>query len=269
MQGYDNYLAEPQRQKLSSVFNTLSMHFKHVLMLPGQKITFLCRDVPIRTGIPEILAQKGIQTEYIRRYYHGNLPPERVAYLNNLIDPTTPENSDDAPWLMRMMFTQWFTRFETSPMGFYLVLAALILIYLVRLRREEFLLFSTAWITMGSEIIVIFAFQIYFGYVYHQLGLIITVFLAGLLPGAWLGAYFQGQAKRVLVFTDVMLIVLIGLLGLMLGFRGDGVTIGFYLGFGFVISLVCGCQFPTALRLKGEGDPVVARAFSADLMGAA
>ena len=35
MQGFENYLAEPQRQKLSSLYNTVSAYFKHVLLLPG------------------------------------------------------------------------------------------------------------------------------------------------------------------------------------------------------------------------------------------
>jgi len=269
MQGYDNYLAEPQRQKLSSVFNTLSSHFKHVKMLPGQKIYFLCRDHDIKTEIPALLKQKGIETGYVSRFFRGNLTPQRIAYLNNLMDPSAPKNFDNSPWLMRMMFTQWFSKFSTSPLGFYLVLAALSLIYLVQLHREEFVLFSTGCMTMGSEIIVIFAFQIYFGYIYLQIGLIVTVFLAGLLPGAWLGDYFKGRARKVLVSTDVMLIVLMGLLILMLEFGGDRLPVLFYLGFGFVISLACGCQFPVALRLRGEDDPAVARAFSADLIGAA
>jgi predicted membrane-bound spermidine synthase len=35
MQGFDNYLAEPQRQKLSSLYNSAAVYFKNVLLLPG------------------------------------------------------------------------------------------------------------------------------------------------------------------------------------------------------------------------------------------
>ena len=52
MEGYDNYLAEPQRQKVSSVYNTLSKHFKNILLLPGQKIYFLASELPISSDIP-------------------------------------------------------------------------------------------------------------------------------------------------------------------------------------------------------------------------
>jgi len=35
MQGFDTYLAEPQRQKLSSLYNYAKTYFKNVLLLPG------------------------------------------------------------------------------------------------------------------------------------------------------------------------------------------------------------------------------------------
>ena len=65
--------------------------------------------------------------------------------------------------------------------------------------------------TMGSEILVIFAFQIYFGYIYLQIGIIITVFLAGLLPGAWLGNRLHHRGKQILALTDGFLIVTLAL----------------------------------------------------------
>jgi spermidine synthase len=104
MEGYDNYLAEPQRQKLSSLYNTVKNHFKHVLLMPGLKIFFLCRDISIKTDIPARLAEKGIIARYIRGYYYGNLTKERISDLNNLMDPNTPKNSDDSPLLMRLMY---------------------------------------------------------------------------------------------------------------------------------------------------------------------
>jgi len=52
MQGFDNYLAEPQRQKLSSLYNTAGTYFKNVLLLPGQKVFFLCSDSKLNTDIP-------------------------------------------------------------------------------------------------------------------------------------------------------------------------------------------------------------------------
>ncbi len=269
MQGYDNYLAEPQRQKLSSLFNTVKAHFKNIVLLPGQKVFFLCSDRPLPLDIPAALKQKNIATEYISGFFYGNLTPERIKLLNQRLDPTTPVNTDTAPHLMRLMFSQWFAKFQTSPLGFFLILAVLAMVYLLKISREEYVLFSTGCMTMGSEILVIFAFQIYFGYIYLQIGIIITVFLAGLLPGAWLANKLQRPDKHILVLTDGLLIAILILFILAIVGFADRLPVSFYLIFGFAVSLACGFQFPVALFLAGNDNVAATRTFSADLMGAA
>ncbi len=269
MEGFDNYLAEPQRQKLSSLYNTVSDYFNHVLLLPGQKVFFLCGSRPINTDIPKLLDQKGISTRYIKGYYYGNVTPERIGRLNALIDPKTPKNIDDVPQLMRLMFLQWFAKFSTLPTGFIVVLALFCMIYLFRIHSEEFVLFSSGCTVMASEILVIFAFQIYFGYIYLQIGLIVTVFLAGLLPGAWFGDRLRKRSKQTLMLTDGLLMVLLGLLMVAMKLVGHHLPVVFYLVFGFSVSLICGFQFPVVLYLRGGDAPAVTRTFSADLIGAA
>lgn len=269
MQGFDNYVAEPQRQKLSSLYNTVADYFENVVLLPGEKIFFLCRSLPIDTDIPALLLAKGINTRYIRGYYYGNLTPERIARLNGLVDPEAPKNRDDFPQLMRLVFVQWFAKFSTSPTGFIVVLAILCLVYLVRITAEEFVLFTTGFMVMGSEVLVIFAFQIFFGYIYLQIGLIVTVFLAGLLPGAWFGEKLRNRGKLTLALTDSLLIGLMGLFILAIEYGGGRMPAVFFLIFGFSASLICGFQFPLALYLRGGDAPAVTRTFSADLIGAA
>ena len=269
MQGYDNYLAEPQRQKLSSIYNTIRIYFKHILMLPGQKVFFLCSNRPLTSDIPAALARMGIPSTYISGFYYGNLTPERIERLNGRMDPTIPINIDTSPYLMRLMFSQWFAKFQTSPIIFFLFLAVLFAIYFFQITREEYVLFSTGCMTMGCEILVIFAFQIYFGYIYLQIGLIITIFLAGLLPGAWLGNRLQRKGKPLLVLTDGLLIVSLAVFIMSIDRFADQLPVQFYLLFGFVVSLICGFQFPLALHLRGGDNAAVTRTFSADLIGAA
>jgi spermidine synthase len=269
MQGYDNFLAEAQRQKLSSLFNTVSAYFKNVLLLPGQRVFFLCSDRPLTVDIPAALAQKNIASAYISGFFYGNLTPERIQYLNQGLDRSTPVNIDTAPHLMRLMFAQWFAKFQTSPYGFFFILSVLAVIYLLWISKEEFVLFSTGCLTMGCEVLVIFAFQIYFGYIYLQIGIIITVFLAGLLPGAWLGHKLTRPGRQILMLTDGLLIAFLALFVLALVSFADRLAVSFYLVFGFAVSLACGFQFPVALYLKGSDNAAATRAFSADLIGAA
>jgi spermidine synthase len=269
LEGYDNFLGAAQRNKVSSVYNTAALYFSDILLLPGASIHFLCRDRPMSAEIPGRLADRGIATWYVGNFFAGDITPERVAYLRGELEPAAPLNTDLQPQLMRLMFLQWFAQFQTTPFWFYGLLGLLLVVYLLRARREEYVLFSTGFMVMGSEILVIFAFQVYYGYIYTQIGLIVTVFLAGLLPGAWLGERLASRPARVMVWIDLSLILLLGLFWLLLVRVGEGMTVEFLLLFGFLVSFGCGMQFAPALRMGGGDSPAATRVFSADLLGAA
>ena len=269
--GFDSYLAEPQRLKLSMLRATAARQFANVLLLPGQRTVFLCRDLPLDPDIPARLRALGIAADFIGAYYDGDVTPERIVQLQSLLIAKAPENRDESPRLMRVMFSQWFAKFGSSPTWFAAVLGVLAALYLVRLRRAEVALFTTGAVAMGAEILVIFAFQSYFGYIYRQIGLIVTAFLAGLLPGAWLGMRLSlsGRGRRVLIATDGAQVMLLGGFAAAVQFGGDRLPAVAFLVFGFVVSFACGVQFPVALRLGGGGNAAAARVFSADLVGAA
>lgn len=268
-QGFDNYLPEHQRQKLSVMANTARRYFKQVLLLPGQQIVFLCGDRPFFTDIPQRLEEQNIATAYIGAYYDGDVSPSRIQTLNGLVDGDTPLNSDYRPRLMRVMFSQWFEKYAASPRVFLIAVLVLTLLYLFFSSRESFVLFTTGFTNMGSEILVIFAFQIFFGYIYFQIGFIVTAFLAGLLPGAWISQRLRGNKRSWLAGMDLVLVLLpacflVGLFGV-----GGRLPVMFFMTFGLSVSLASGFQFPIALALQGDGKSAAARSFSADLVGAA
>jgi spermidine synthase len=269
VQGFDNYLAEPHRQKVSSLYNTLHDHFANIIMLPGQKIFFICSDAQITDDIPELLKKRNITTSYISNYFPGNITKPRIGYLADAVDASTPVNSDISPLLMRIMFSQWFAKYGTSPYGFIVFICLAALIYLVRRTSEEFVLFTTGATTMGSEILIIFIFQVFFGYVYLKVGMIVTVFLAGLLPGALWGERLKNKSSRVLVMTDVCLIGMMVFIITIIKLGAQGLPQGIFYIAAFAISVLCGFQFPVALYLRGGDNPAAAKAFSSDLIGAA
>jgi spermidine synthase len=139
----------------------------------------------------------------------------------------------------------------------------------MKISKEEYLLFSTGFMTMGSEILVVFAFQIFFGYIYSQISLIVTLFLAGMLPGAWLGQKLGRNPVNAMRLTDGLLIGMLVLLALIILPENAQPSVGLLLSFGFGVSVLCGCQFPLALRSGGEDHRKTAYAFTADLTGAA
>ncbi len=267
--GIDNYLSDAQRQKISSLYQTAKNQFKHILMLPGERIFFLCRDKPLNPNIPKLLAKKGIKTTYIKGYFYGNITKTRIERLSQEVMTDAPVNRDYAPNMIRIMFSEWFTQYASSPALFIALVIVLCGIYFIIITREEFVLFSTGCLTMGSETLVIFAFQIFFGYIYYQIGLIVTVFLAGLLPGAFFGERLRKRGRQVLIFTDAILIALMLFFIASIYLFGDRLPQGSFLVFGFAVAIACGCQFPVALYLRGSGQSAAIQSFSADLIGAA
>jgi spermidine synthase len=266
--GFDSYLAEPQRRKLSSIYHAAKDYFADILMLPGERVFFICGNRPLHARIHDRLERKGISTSYIGAFFEGNVTPERIESLRARMDPAEAPNVELAPYVMRAVFAEWFAKFHSSPLWFMAAVAAALAFYFWRTGRVEFILFSTGWMTMGSEILVIFAFQIFFGYIYFKIGIIVTVFLAGLLPGAIWGRRFGARSRRVLIWSDVALIALLGAT-LAAVHAGDRLGQAFYLYLGFSVSFACGLQFPAALQLRGGGDRAATWVFSADLIGAA
>jgi len=269
VEGIDNYLSDAQRQKISSLYRTAKTRFADILMLPGERIFFLCRDEPLNPDIPKLLEEKGIETTYIKGYFYGNITKSRIERINHEVMTDAPINRDYAPNMIRIMFSEWFSQYASSPDLFIALITILCGIYFILITREEFVLFSTGCLTMGSETLVIFAFQIFFGYIYYQIGLIVTVYLAGLLPGAFFGERLRKRGRQVLMMTDVLLIGLLLFFIAAVYVFGDRLPQGSFLVFGFAVAVACGCQFPVALYLRGSGQKAAIQSFSADLIGAA
>lgn len=268
VEGAANYLTEPQRRKIGCLWVTARRHFQHVQLLPGERIFFLCRQVPVALDIPRRLARMGIATRVVGPYFDGDITPERIQSLVQAIDPQTPVNRDTRPYLMQVAWDQWFIKFGASPYLFMLLMAVALFFYGLRLRREEYILFSTGLMAMGGQIVLIFAFQIFLGYIYGQIGMLVTATLGGLLPGAWLGLRCQRPAAG-LMAADAAIMILLAVLMVCLHWGGDRLPAGFYYSTGFLLAVACGFQIPLALARLGDDNRAAARIFSVDLVGGA
>lgn len=268
VEGAANYLTAAQRRKISSLWCTARRHFRYVQLLPGERIFFLCRQTPVDLDIPRRLERLGIATQVAGPYFHGDVTAERMRSLEQSLDPRAPINRDTRPYLMQVVWEQWFTKFGASPYPFWALMGIFLLLSMARMRREEYILFSTGLLAMGSQIVLIFAFQIFLGYIYGQIGMLVTASLAGLLPGAWLGSRWQRPAAGLIAADLAIMLLLAGVMA-CLQWAGDRLPAGFYYAAGFSLALACGFQIPLALARLGDDNRAAARIFSVDLVGAA
>ncbi|MFH1122432.1 MAG: hypothetical protein V1758_02115 [Pseudomonadota bacterium] len=266
-----NYLSEIQKKKLSSLYHTARLHFKNVLILPGEEAYFICSDGALSSDIPERLAMKAIGTSYIEGFYRGNVTAERIKLLQEAIDQNGDINMDFSPKVMSLIFQEWFLKHGASPRVFFMVLLGLTILYFVFMKKEEYILFSTGLATMGVEMLVIFTFQVMYGYLYLQIGAIITTFLLGLFPGALLGNLHKDRKRADLVVSELIILCLLIVFFVWIGFfKGEGdLHPFFFLLYCFVFSFFCGYQFPVATGIIGEEKSPAAGCLAADLTGAA
>jgi spermidine synthase len=264
-----NYMSPLQKCKLSILYRTAKQCFRDVLILPGERVFFLCRDGELSADVPARLSAHSITTAYVDGFYYGNVTKERIKKLEESLDPNAPENTDFEPRVMGVLFQEWFLKHGASPGLFLVLLLVLTVFYLVLIRKEEYVLFSTGLVNLGTEMLVLFTFQVMYGCLYLKVGVIITAFLTGLLPGAVLGNLRRKRASRHLILSDLSLLFLLLVFCLWNSFFVGDLHPMCFLAYGFVFSLFCGYQFPLVAALIGENESPAAGCLAADLTGAA
>ncbi|HVN72023.1 MAG TPA: hypothetical protein VMU10_08380, partial [Desulfomonilia bacterium] len=269
VEGYESYISEPARKRVSSLHNTALSVFTHVLVLPGQKIYFVASDAPLSRDITGLLAKRGIRTSYISGYYVYDISDERVGSLMKQMESKTPMNTDFRPFLMKLSYEEWFMKYSARPWLFIIAAGAFFIMSMLGMNRDEFALFSTGFVNMGGELLTIFLFQILYGFLYLKIGIIVTVFLAGLIPGAWLGGLIKGGTRKPIIVVDCLMSLLLFSLLILLVEVPQVLPEVFFYVFAFVLSVLCGIEFPLVAGSGGDGNMTAARAFSVDLVGAA
>jgi spermidine synthase len=178
---------------LASAGRSLKESFPNVLVLPGGQVFFLASDGPLFDNIAARIEEQGIKTKLMNRHYlDAMLTADRMADMQHALAQPAALNQDFNPVLYFYHLRHWMSQFKT---GFGLLqglLLVLLCVYLVRLRGTAFVLFASGFAATTLEIVLLLAFQVLCGSVYHQLGIIVTVFMAGLALGA---ALANRQAK--------------------------------------------------------------------------
>ena len=264
-----NYLSGIRKKKLSTLYNTAQRRFEQVLILPGEQAYFLMSDRELNADIPALLKAKGIPTVYIEGFYYGNVTADRMDQLHDRLDPHESLNTDFEPRLMNIVFEEWFNQHGTHPGWFFGVLAGLAILYFVFMKRAEYILFSTGFAAMGMEMLILFSFQIIYGYIYLEIGAVVTAFLLGLLPGSLVGQRWQSGLRRRITGSEMILLCLLVVFFAWASYMKMEPPPVCFLLFCFVFSFFAGLQFPVAAKIIGEEKSPAAGCLAADLCGAA
>jgi spermidine synthase len=273
VEGFDSYLSKTHQHQISTLYQTASHIFDEVKIFPGEQIIFVCRNAPIQMDIPKLLSLKNIETNYIQYFFDGDISKQRIQYIHHQLIDSAEINQDYQPVLVRQTVEKWLSVFHTDLTFFLIILIFLCCFYILIIRSTEFVLFSSGMTVMGFEILLIFLFQMTFGYVYYQVCWIVTFFLIGLLPGAYFSMIIikkhKESGKKLMIICDLAMIVLIIFFVLILTWFQNCLHVFFFSFYGLLLSMLCGFQFPIALHQQSGKVSTITRFFAADILGAA
>lgn len=315
----ENYLS-PETQLLNACLaRTLGQVFAEVVVLPGETALFLaCPTRGVLTTRPEVLAarfrQRRLQPKYLTEYdFTLRLMPERMEWLRARLEqaPGVKLNRDFFPICYYYHWLRWTAQFSRRDEAsarraerllalatglrvewFALPLAMVGLVRLLRRRRRSSLsprmvawtLFCSGFGGMALEMLLVFAFQSLYGYVYSQVGLLMAAFMLGLFLGTHrMNRLLAGPSRvglptlawlqmALTLYALALPLLLQGLSHLVQQFLVVLVAQGVFPLLVALTGLLVGAQFPLAssLCLRAEGGTagrIAGSLYAADLLG--
>jgi spermidine synthase len=214
----EDYVSPDLAEFLRCIHHTLEQVFPYVVAIPGETIHFFASVQPdVLTDDPQVLIARlqgrHLETQYVREYFLPyRMMPDRMEQTREMLHPlpTTPINRDFEPIAYYFDVVLWSSQFKSGYSPWFRAAARLSFakimgggltgVFVVGLiaaylpQRESrarasavCCIAATGFTLMALEVFVLLAFQAVYGYVYHQLAILIAMFMAGIAFGNWLG----------------------------------------------------------------------------------
>jgi spermidine synthase len=203
---------------LRCIQRTLSEVFPYTVVIPGETIHFFAAAQPgVLTDDPRILIarliERKLRTQFVREYFIPyRMMPDRMMQVREQLEPlaSTPVNRDFSPiayyfdivlWSAQFKagYSDWFRMASRIPFADVMVATLIGLMFVAaipalmrdRERRARaaavYCVAATGFTLIALQILLLLAFQFIYGYVYHQLTILIAMNMAGIAIGSWLG----------------------------------------------------------------------------------
>lgn len=302
-----------QARYLKLLYRTASSVFPEVVVFPGQTARFFCSNSPgILTKQPETLVtrlrQRKLELLYVQDHYIlWDLSPLRQETFMAMIEQAdeNQENSDLNPRAYSYNLLLWGSHYSAmiaktfSALSKRTIWIGMLLFCLVialasfakgfrsgasQIPRTRILysvsVFGLSGISL--EILIVFAFQVFFGYVYYQIGILLALFMVGLAMGSFTFSYYPRnrllQMRTLITFQFALACFCLGM-AFMFVYFSHRLSFGphefLYRGIFSAVSLVAGflggAHFPLASRILLEEQPqvglIAGLVYGVDLLG--
>jgi spermidine synthase len=224
----EEYLSPDLSAFLRCISKTLHQAFPVVHTIPGETVHFSAakKEGVLAASASDLLTRlrdRHLKTSYVREYFIAfRMAPDRIADLEQNVEPRadTPINRDLAPVAYYFDVELWSTQFNREYQRVFesierlsferlATVAALLLLVAAALigrfalpanqaRWSAAFCIALAGLTgMSLEVLLLLGFQAVYGYVYHQLAILIALFMAGMAVGSWLRLRIKKDSAEV------------------------------------------------------------------------
>ncbi len=268
-----NYLSDIQINTSALMYNTLQKNFRNVLIIPGERDYYLASDSALSPVISELWTKNPVDNIYVNAYYIDDYSiRERSKYILEEIEPVSLINTDDKPLPVFYNVLNYLSHFNISGGALGILLLILLLFPLLFLRPLTTGVYLAGFSGAASELLVIFVFQIVYGFVYSAIGLIIAFFMCGLAMGSILAGTIKINTSYFRI-AQIVLVLYFLVFPLLISYNPDTKAIITWLLFFLLIlipSAIIGYVYAAATHLTPEHISRAASSmYAVDLLGAA
>ena len=306
------YISPELRDLNGCILDTLKSVFGSVRIIPGDVNLYLASDSNLLDlltpkEIAERLEERKIQTSLVKKNYIGYRLHRRWLqwYWKSMEGRRIHINSDFRPLGVFLNLSYWnalFSPYLTGIFkwfeGFHLTLTIIKIILITIILSIIFIkmpqhsrhavtysIFTTGLTGMIFSLALIFTFQTFYGYLYHQIGLLVAVFMTGIASGSFfITNRFDRMKNDSLLFlnTEIAIIlfsILFPFVFLMPSQYLENwivylILYGAVLVMSFLSGMFTGIQFPLAVKIyldnpsrKGKLGQTAGLLYGADLFG--
>lgn len=300
-----SYMGKELKNLNSCILNTIRKVFPHTFIIPGDGTNFfLASENSFSHVSPEYLYKnikkrniniKLFTIDYLKYRLHQRW---RKWFLNNIKDSDKRINRDFHPVGVFHSLSYWnalfcprlqkiFENFENINLQFFIIISLLFafLFSLITLGMKNpeklsvpLCILTTGFGGMLFDLLLIFGFQIIYGYVFSWIGLIITFFMTGTAIGAKIITSLLKRIRKSLSFlikTEFLIIIFCAFLSLSFylfhKYYQKFIPEILFLLLSILSGMVIGIQFPVANKVYMEKKPFIAESagllYGADLIG--
>jgi spermidine synthase len=182
-----NYFNAESAILYSSVFNSMSSVFRHVIPIVGNKLYYIASEDSLTTSLSSRVASLGIRNSYVNgNFLSDDLIKLKSDEMLSVIDRNTRQNTLLFPVACFHFQNYRMTMDSQQRIPSLLIIIIVFLSPLFFVRRSNMVMYGSAGALAGFEIIILLILQSSAGNMYQFTGLVLAGFMAGLALGSGL-----------------------------------------------------------------------------------